>query len=129
VFSFQIERVKVKRKNKNQFVISKLDNTGLVQLIHKEKEKELDISSFDDSKNKVSLPADSLSKINLPHFWFDYVIDQINLSSLYYKAILSIMIDKVQVVDMKLLREDKYFKNMSLKVNKSFQENYNALAK
>ncbi len=129
MFSFQIERVKVKRKNKNQFVISKLDNTGLVQLIHKEKEKELDISSFDDSKNKVSLPADSLSKINLPHFWFDYVIDQINLSSLYYKAILSIMIDKVQVVDMKLLREDKYFKNMSLKVNKSFQENYNALAK
>ena len=127
-FSFESETVKVKRLDINHIIISFVSrNIKKIQLIYNEEEKKLDIISIDDDNiSKVSLHADSIKKVKLSSSLVqDYFINRLDLSSLHYKAVFSLVIGNLKNSDTQLLKKDAKFKTMLLQVNNKFCSNYN----
>ncbi len=129
VFSLESETVKVKIMDRNHKVVIKLDNTELFQLNYKEEPKELDIVSTNYNTDKVSLPAISINEIKTPDILFDYQVDKVDLNSLYFSAVSSIIIEKIDEDDLRLLKRDMRFKKKLLEVYNRLHNNYNMLNK
>lgn len=120
IFTLGAEEIKVQRPHQNRITISKKDDTKLAQLIYKEEEGEekgMDIISANDPADRVLLPAKSTREVLLPNPLFDYVINQIDLTSLYFKAVFSVMIENIKDNDLHLLKDDARFKKTALDLN------------
>ena len=128
IFSFESETVRVKRLDSNHIIISYTsDSIREVELIYNEEEKKLYVISIDDDNiSKVSLYANSIKKVKLSSSIVqDYFLNHLDLSSLYYKAVFSLVIENIKNSDTQLLKEDAKFKEMLLKLNNKFCSNYN----
>jgi hypothetical protein len=125
-FSFGSETARVKRLDCNHIIVSYTsDSIREVKLIYNEEEKKLYVISIDDDNiSKVSLYADSIKKVKLSNSP-DYFLNHLDLSSLYYKAVFSLVIENLKNSDMQILKEDSKFKEMLLQVNNKFCSNYN----
>ncbi len=129
IFSLDLDIVKVKKIDKNHIIVTKSDDAELFQLNYKEDQNELDIISINDNMNRVSLPANLTNGIRIPSILFDYLVDRIDLSSLYFNAVSSIIIEKIDENDLRLLKEDLAFKNKLVEVYNRLHYNYNILNK
>ncbi len=123
-FFLEIKTVKIKRENNNEIVISKPDDEKLVRLIYKEKEQELEISSYSDNSDRFSLRANSVNEVKVPRDISWVAIDEINLDNLHLNAVFSMMIEDVEDDDLKILREDTLFMKKLDEMNIKFNISY-----
>jgi hypothetical protein len=70
-FPLDSELIKVKKENENRFVLYKPDDTKELILDFKDKEKELNIISANNNTDRISLHANSIKQVMVPHPMFN----------------------------------------------------------
>jgi len=102
--------------------------------------EKVDYSKDKEDNSTISLKKDGGEIIPLPYLNFNEkkIFDQmlydthkqvvsVNLKSLYYRAIFSLVSENIQDGDKKILQQDLKFKKMLTQLNNYFQSNYNLL--
>lgn len=126
IFPINVDLVKVKKIDNDSIIITKTDDAKLFQLNYKEEQGELDIVSINDT-DSVSLPANSISQIEIPDILFDHFVNEIDLDSLYFNAVSSIIIEKIDENDLRLLKDDLIFRKKLVVVYNRLHCNYNII--
>jgi hypothetical protein len=99
------------------------------KLTYKEKEKEPDIISYNNASDKISLQANSIEEIIIPHDFSVAIVDKVNIEILYYNTAFSIMIEETDEDTLKLLKDDNIFMEKLIEINKKFNLKYEYLKK